>query len=207
MKKSQIDCAFSSPSGNDIRRRNQPAAPPIMRHALTAIEAPIFLGSPVALMAPFLKIRLSPFRQEHAPRGLECRSRRLEAWLLCRSSPGSDPEAQRCQTPEKAWPDCHRLADHPGGAAASKPAKEGDQNALDQNRRRRDRGEARQGLCRDRAPSLCRRELGHDRVQPVRLHRPRAITSRRCWTPQSPLLRLGFPTVKRRRRSARRRNR
>jgi hypothetical protein len=86
-----------------------------MRHALTAIEAPIFLGSPVALMAPFLKIRLSPFRQEHAPRGLECRSRRLEAWLLCRSSPGSDPEAQRCQTPEKAWPDCHRLADHPGG--------------------------------------------------------------------------------------------
>jgi hypothetical protein len=29
-----------------------------MRHALAAIEAPIFLGSPVALMAPFLKIRL-----------------------------------------------------------------------------------------------------------------------------------------------------
>ncbi len=44
---------------------------PIMRHALAAIEAPIFLRRPIALSAPCLKIRLSPFRQEHAPGRLE----------------------------------------------------------------------------------------------------------------------------------------
>ena len=42
-----------------------------MRHALAAIEAPIFLGSPIELPAPRLKIRLSPFRQERAPSGFE----------------------------------------------------------------------------------------------------------------------------------------
>src|ERR1700726_2271736 len=86
-----------------------------MRHALAAIEAPIFLGSPVAVMALFLKSRLSPFRQEHAPGRLECgRAASKLAAVPFLHSPCSDPAALRCQTPEIGWPDCHRLADHPG---------------------------------------------------------------------------------------------
>ena len=37
-----------------------------MRHPLAAVEAPIFLGGPVALISPFLKIGLGPLRQEDA---------------------------------------------------------------------------------------------------------------------------------------------
>jgi hypothetical protein len=33
-----------------------------MGHALAAIEAPVFLGGPIALIPPFLKIFLGPFR-------------------------------------------------------------------------------------------------------------------------------------------------
>jgi hypothetical protein len=33
-----------------------------MRHALAAVEAPIFLRRPVALISPFLKIGLGPVR-------------------------------------------------------------------------------------------------------------------------------------------------
>jgi hypothetical protein len=36
-------------------------SPPIRRHALAAIKAPIFLGGPIALIAPRLKIGLGAF--------------------------------------------------------------------------------------------------------------------------------------------------
>jgi hypothetical protein len=59
---SQIDCAFSSPSGDDIRRaRPQSAASaPIVGRALAAVEAPIFRGGPVSLIAPGLIVGLGP---------------------------------------------------------------------------------------------------------------------------------------------------
>src|ERR1700726_2767642 len=53
-------------------------SPPIVRHSLAAIEAPISLGSPIALPTPCLKIRLSPSRQEHTPYDLESGSRLVE---------------------------------------------------------------------------------------------------------------------------------
>jgi hypothetical protein len=43
------------------------ARPPIMRHALAAIEVSIFLCGPIALISPRLKIGLRPLRQEDAP--------------------------------------------------------------------------------------------------------------------------------------------
>jgi hypothetical protein len=49
-----------------------------MRHALAAIDAPIFLRRPVVLTSPCLKIRLGAVRQEHAPCGLEIGSRLVE---------------------------------------------------------------------------------------------------------------------------------
>src|SRR5882672_4143978 len=42
-----------------------------MRHALTAIEAAILLGSPIPLIAPGLEIRLGALRQKHPPGALE----------------------------------------------------------------------------------------------------------------------------------------
>jgi hypothetical protein len=49
-----------------------------MRHALAAIKAPVFLGGPIALIPPFLKIGLGGLRQEHAPCGLEIGARHVE---------------------------------------------------------------------------------------------------------------------------------
>jgi len=79
--------------------------------------------------------------------------------------------------------------------------KEAGQEALDQSRRRRDHREARQGLRRLGAAPLCHREHRHDRVQPVRLHRQRALRLRGAprrgdaGQPQSPLLRVGLSAV------------
>jgi hypothetical protein len=73
--------ASSDPDATRMRHnvpQHECASSPIMRHALAAIEAAIFLGRPIALPAPRLQIRLSPSRQEHAPCGFEGRARLVE---------------------------------------------------------------------------------------------------------------------------------
>jgi hypothetical protein len=42
-----------------------------MRHVFAAIETPIFLGSPIPVVSPRLKIGLGALRQEPTPDGLE----------------------------------------------------------------------------------------------------------------------------------------
>jgi hypothetical protein len=74
----------SRPPGSGIGSSNgrfQPplgTRPPIMRQPLTTIEASVFLGGPIALIAPRLKIRLGAVRQKHAPCGLEVGPRLVE---------------------------------------------------------------------------------------------------------------------------------
>jgi hypothetical protein len=43
---------------------------PVERHSFAAIKAPIFLGSPSLLVAPFLKVCLGALGKEQPPRGL-----------------------------------------------------------------------------------------------------------------------------------------
>jgi hypothetical protein len=64
-----------------------------MRHALAAVEAPIFLRRPVVLISPSLEIGLGALRPERAPGGLEGGSRpgRKVAAVPDVHSPGSDP--------------------------------------------------------------------------------------------------------------------
>jgi hypothetical protein len=74
----------SRPRGRGIGSSNarfQPrsgTSPPFLRHAFAAIEAPIFLGSPVPVVLPRLKIRLRPVRQKHAPCRLKIDPRLVE---------------------------------------------------------------------------------------------------------------------------------
>jgi hypothetical protein len=49
-----------------------------MGHALAAIEPAILLGPPVALIAPYLKVRFSPPRQKDPPRGFKVGARLIE---------------------------------------------------------------------------------------------------------------------------------
>lgn len=52
--------------------------PPIMRHALAAVEAAIFLSRPIALVLARLKIGLGVLRQKSAPSRLEIGARLVE---------------------------------------------------------------------------------------------------------------------------------
>jgi hypothetical protein len=60
LKKSQIDCAFSPPSENDVRRRNQPLARQSCGMRSPRSKAAILLSRPNLMIAPGLKIRLGP---------------------------------------------------------------------------------------------------------------------------------------------------
>jgi hypothetical protein len=65
-------------AGKGRRLPRSGTCPPIMRHVLAAIKAPIFLGGPIPLITPRLKIRLGALRQEHAPCGFEVGARLVE---------------------------------------------------------------------------------------------------------------------------------
>jgi hypothetical protein len=109
LKISQIDCAFSSPSENDIRRRT---GPPIVRHTLAAIEAPIFLRGPIALISPRLKIGFRPVRQEYAPAGEKAERAASKLAAVPVVIPRAEiPDKTRIHTAIAArrW-DCRRIA-------------------------------------------------------------------------------------------------
>ncbi len=76
-----------------LNRRFQPrlaTSAPVRRHPLTPIEAPIFLGRPVALIAPFLEIGVRALRQEHLPRLFEIGAGLVEGGrgAVCAFQPG-----------------------------------------------------------------------------------------------------------------------
>src|SRR5262249_17311977 len=52
-----------------------PCAPPVRQRSFAAIEAVIFLGSPIAVIAPCLKVCLGALGHEHAPRDLKLGAR------------------------------------------------------------------------------------------------------------------------------------
>src|SRR5258706_13593155 len=52
---------------------------PVRRHPLAPIEAPIFLGRPIPLVAPGLEVGLGPVRQKYSPCRFEVGASLVEA--------------------------------------------------------------------------------------------------------------------------------